>query len=109
MTKSILLCAVLAAAAVAQEPEASFRGMVRLNRAPVSNEVLKVKLPRPVEKTLSNGLRLVILESPRAPTIALTISVPSSNLRDGGMPGLAEATASMMMLGTATKNARQIS
>ncbi len=101
---------LLGGAALAQDTGAnSFRGMVRLNRAPVSNEVLKVKLPRPVERTLSNGLRLVILESHRAPTIALTIQVPSSNLRDGALPGVAEATAAMMMLGTTTKNARQIS
>jgi zinc protease len=110
MKKAMVLGTVLCAAGFAQEPESnSFRGMVRLNRAPVSNEVLKVKLPRPVERPLSNGLRLVILESHRAPTIALTISVPSSNLRDGGMPGLAEATAALMMLGTTSKNARQIS
>ena len=84
--------------------------MVRLNRAPVSNEVLKVKLPRPVERPLSNGLRLVILESHRAPTIALTISGAFVQLRDPArLPGVAEATAAMMMLGTTTKNARQIS
>ncbi|MCU1238239.1 MAG: putative Mitochondrial processing peptidase [Candidatus Solibacter sp.] len=110
MKTAIAICAMVSACGFAQEPEAnSFRGMVRLNRAPVSNEVLKVKLPRPVERQLSNGLRLVILESHRAPTIALTISVPSSNLRDGATPGLSEATAALMMLGTTTKNARQIS
>jgi zinc protease len=110
MKKVIAFCVILSASAFAQEPEGnSFRGMVRLNRAPVSNEVLKVKLPRPVERQLSNGLRLVILESHRAPTIALSISVPSSNLRDGATPGLSEATAALMMLGTTTKNARQIS
>ncbi len=99
----------LIATALAQEPDASFRGMVRLNRAPVSNDVLKVKLPRPVERQLSNGLRLVILESHRTPSIALTISVPSNNLRDGATPGLSEATAALMMLGATTKTARQIS
>src|SRR5665811_2092046 len=109
MRKPIVFCVVFAAGLWAQEPDAGFRGMVRLNRAPVSNEVLKVKLPRPVERRLANGLRLVILESHRAPTIALTISVPSSNLRDGALPGLAEATAAMMMLGTTTRNARQVS
>src|SRR5450631_4929384 len=112
MTKRFLLSIVLAAVASAQLPQGqqqSIAGVVKLNRAPVSNEVLKVKLPRPVERPLSNGLRLVILESHRAPTVALTISVPSSNLRDGVLPGLAEATAAMMMLGTTTKNARQIS
>jgi predicted Zn-dependent peptidase len=94
----------------AAEPAATFRGMVRLNRAPVSNEVLKVTLPRPVERKLSNGLRLLVLESHRAPTISLSITIPSSALRDPeGMPGIAEATAAMMMTGTATRTQRQIS
>lgn len=110
MKTTLAISLLLTTGAFGQDTEAnSFRGMVRLNRAPVSNEVLKVKLPRPVDRTLANGLRLVILESHRAPTVALTISVPSSNLVDGGLPGLAEATAAMMMLGTTTRNARQIS
>src|SRR5690242_14069985 len=111
MTRQIWMGAALAAAAFAQEPDAaSFRGMVRLNRAPVSNEVLKVKLPRPVERKLSNGLRLLVLESHRGPMVNLTISIPSSRLRDPeALPGVAEATAAMMMMGTATRSARQIS
>ena len=108
--KPIAICMIFAAALGAQESAAGFRGMVRLNRAPVSNEVLKVKLPRAVERTLSNGVRLVILESRRGPTISLTISIPSSPLRDPeGLPGVAEATAALMTLGTATRSARQIS
>jgi predicted Zn-dependent peptidase len=115
MSRSRLLAAaalpLFSAAAFAQDAEsATFRGMVRLNRAPVSNEVLKVKLPRPVERQLPNGLHLLMLESHRAPVIALTISIPSSALRDPeGVPGVAEATAAMMMMGTAAKTQRQIS
>lgn len=110
MMKLLVFSVIFAAGLWAQEPDAGFRGMVRLNRAPVSNEVLKVKLPRPVERQLSNGIKLVILESHRAPTVSLTISIPSSHLRDPeGLPGVAEATAALMMLGTTTRNARQIS
>ena len=110
MTRAVLMLAALAGAASAQEAAPSYRGMVRLNRAPVSNEVLKVKLPRPVERQLSNGLRLLILESHRSPSVSLTIQVPSSHLRDPeGLPGLAEATAAMMMMGTPPRTARQIS
>jgi predicted Zn-dependent peptidase len=108
--KPLVICTLFALAAMAQEPAVSFRGMTRMNRAPVSNEVLKVKLPRPVERQLSNGIRLLILESHRAPTVTLTISIPSSPLRDpSGLPGVAEATAALMMTGTTTKTARQIS
>ena len=110
MRKPLVVCVICAAGLWAQEPDAGFRGMVRLNRAPVSNEVLKVKLPRPVERQLSNGIKLVILESHRAPTISLTVSITSSHLRDPeGLPGVAEATAALMMLGTSTRMARQIS
>jgi zinc protease len=112
MRRTLWTIAALTGAAFAQEPSAapSYRGMVRLNRAPVSNEVLKVRLPRPVERQLSNGLRLLILESHRAPSVTLTIQVPSSHLRDTEeMPGVAEATAALMMTGTATRTARQIS
>ena len=114
MLKLFIPSLVLAAGCCAQEPDAnapaSFRGMVRMNRAPVSNEVLHVKLPRPVERQLSNGIKLLILESHRAPVVTLTISIPSSHLRDpAGLPGVAEATAAMLQLGTTTRSARQIS
>ena len=110
MTRTIAICALFAAVAAAQESAPAYRGMVRYNRAPVSHEVLKVKLPRPVDRTLSNGLKLVILESNRTPTVSLSISIPSSRLRESeGLPGVADATAAMMMLGTPTRTARQIS
>ncbi|MBI4904890.1 MAG: insulinase family protein [Acidobacteria bacterium] len=103
---------IFACAALAQEPEGaaqSFRGMVRLNRAPVSNEILKIRLPRPTETKLSNGLRLLVVESHRAPTISLTITLPSSSLRDpAGLPGLASATAAMIQLGTSKRSAKQL-
>jgi len=108
--KLFILYSLFAMTALAQEPAVSFRGMTRMNRAPVSNEVLKVKLPRPVERQLPNGMKLLILESHRAPTVSLTISIPSSPLHDPeGMPGVAEATAALMPMGTTTRTARQIS
>jgi zinc protease len=83
--------------------------MVRLNRAPVSNEVLRVNLPRPVERTLTNGIKLLVLEEHRTSSISVTINIPSSNLRDPeGLPGVAEATAAMMMQGTASRKMRQL-
>lgn len=111
MKRLIVLGAALGAVALAQEPEAAtFRGMVRYNRAPVSNDVLKIKLPRPLERKLSNGLRLLVLETHRGPMVTLTITIPSSRLRDPeSLPGVAEATAALMTMGTATRSARQIS
>jgi zinc protease len=108
MNRLLLICLAAASVAAAQEP-GSIRGTVRLNRAPVSNEVLRVKLPRPAERRLSNGLRLLVVENHREPFLALTIQLPSSPLRDpAGLPGVADATAAMMQLGTTTRSAHQI-
>ena len=114
MTKRILLPIVLAAVAVAQVPPQgqqpqSVAGVVKLNKAPVSNEVLKVKLPRPVEKQLANGLKLLVVESHRVPSISLRISVPSGDLRDPeGVPGISDATASLIRSGTKTRNSKEL-
>jgi len=113
MRKQLILSAFLVAAALAQAPQGqapqSVAGVVRLNRAPVSNEVLKVKLPRPVERQLSNGMKLLVVESHRVPTITLRMNVPSGDLRDAnGMPGISDATSALIRLGTKTASARDI-
>ena len=52
--------------------------MVLKGKAPVSNEVLKVKLPRPQEADLPNGLHLMVLEDRRLPQIAFQIIIPGA-------------------------------
>ncbi len=113
MNKTIVLSVVVAAWAAAQAPQgqqaASFAGVVRLNKAPISNEALKVKLPRPVEQKLSNGMRLLVVENHKVPTINLQISIPSGTLQDPeDMRGIAEATAVLIRLGTKTRNAKDL-
>ncbi|HLK65062.1 MAG TPA: pitrilysin family protein [Bryobacteraceae bacterium] len=113
MTKVLVFSLAAASLAWTQVPPVqtgqSLAGVVRLNRAPISNEVLKVKLPRPVERKLPNGIRLVILESHRAPTISFRMALPAGSLRDPkGMPGVADATAALIRLGTKTRAARDI-
>src|SRR5216684_4022605 len=97
MTKRFFLSIVFAAVASAQMPQGqqqSVAGVVKLNRAPVSNEVLKVKLPRPVE-------------SQRVPTITLRMNMPSGDLRDpASLPGVSDATAALIRLGTKTRSSR---
>jgi zinc protease len=112
MTKRLSLSIVLALAVSAQVPQGqqqSVAGVVKLNRAPVSNEVLKVKLPRPVERQLANGMKLLVVESHRVPTITLRMNLPSGDLRDpAGMPGVSDATAALIRLGTKTKSSKDI-
>jgi len=114
MTNRILLSLALASVAAAQGPPPgqqpqSVAGVVKLNKAPVSNEVLKVKLPRPVERQLANGLKLLIVENHRIPSISLRITVPSGDLRDPeGIQGISDATAALIRLGTKTRNAKEM-
>src|ERR1035438_9802261 len=113
MNKTIVLSVAMAAWAAPQAPQAqqpsSIAGVVRLNKAPVSNEVLNVKLPRPVEQKLSNGMRLLVVENHKVPTINLQIATPSGTLQDPeDMRGIAEGTAALIRLGTKTRNSKDL-
>src|SRR5204862_7305178 len=81
-TVAIALAAGLFAAAPPQSPapapsQQSTR-MVLRGRAPVSHDVLNVKLPRPQEADLSNGLHLMVLEDRKLPQISFTIIIPGA-------------------------------
>ena len=79
-------------------------------KAPVSKDVIKVKLPRAQETQLSNGAYLMVLEDHRVPSVQFEIIISGA----GGyydppeMPGLADTTASLMDEGTTTKSSEQI-
>ena len=118
MKKPIVLSIVFAAlvfaqVVFAQNPQGqqmqSIKGVVKYNKAPVASEVLKVKLPRPVERQLSNGIKLLAVESRRVPSISLRITIPSGDLRDpAGLPGVSDATAALIRLGTKTRSSKEI-
>ncbi|HET9365030.1 MAG TPA: pitrilysin family protein [Candidatus Angelobacter sp.] len=81
----------------------------RLNKAPVNNEVLKVKLPHPKELTLPNGLTVLVLEQHRLPTVYYDLWIKSGALADPkDAPGLASFTADLLRDGTAKRNSTQI-
>jgi len=86
-------------------------GLVRKGKVPVSNEILKIKLPRPVDANLSNGLHLIVLEDHRLPQISLQVIIPGAGgfFDPPDQPGLASFTASLMREGTATRTSNQIS
>jgi zinc protease len=82
---------------------------VRLNKAPVSTEVLRVKLTRPEESKLKNGLTLLVLEDHRVPTFTLTLELPVSTLADPPeRHGIGSVVASMLTLGTKKMDSRTI-
>ena len=82
----------------------------RLNRAPVSKEILKVELPRPVEFTLSNGLTVLVMEDHRFPTISVSLRMEGAGglFQPEGNLAVASAMAALMRTGTPTRTSKQI-
>jgi len=92
-------------------PQPSTTQMVLKGKAPVSNEILKVKLPRPQAADLPNGLHLMVLEDHRLPQITFTLMIPGAGgyFDPPDKIGLASYTASLMREGTTTRTSPQIS
>ena len=106
----VVLCLGLAAGAQEEGSKAvSANKVQRLNRAPVSKQVLEVKLPRPAEFHLPNGLTVLVLERHELPTVDFALWIKSGALEDPkDLPGLAKFTADMLREGTAHRNSAQI-
>jgi zinc protease len=95
-------------AAPAQQPQTT-KGAVVKGKAPVSKEVLKVKLPRAEEATLKNGMQVVLLRSDKVPTFNMQMVVLSGGLSDpADYRGLASFTAALLREGTKTRASKEI-
>src|SRR6185369_15330927 len=82
----------------------------RKNKAPVSKEVLSVKLPRPIETKLENGLTVLIVEDHRFPTVSMQLTINGAGplYEPSTLPGLANVTAQMLREGTRSRTSKQI-
>jgi predicted Zn-dependent peptidase len=112
-TALVALSALPPARAAAQAPPGQAppsKGVVVKGKAPVSNEILKVTLPRPQEADLPNGIHLMIIEDHRAPQISMQMSIQGAGgfFDPADAPGLAVFTAAMMSEGTAARTSQQI-
>jgi zinc protease len=95
--------------AAAQAPKPASKGLVIKGKAPINKEVLKVKLPKAFETTLSNGLQVIVLEQHKLPTFSMQMIVLSGGLADPqDQPGAAQFTATLLREGTRTRNSKQI-
>jgi len=92
-------------------PQPSSKAVVMKGRAPVSTELLKLKLPQPTEADLSSGLHLMVLEDHRVPQVTFQLLIPGAGgyFDPADASGLASVTAAMMREGTTTLNTLQIS
>ncbi len=82
----------------------------RKNKAPLAREVLRVKLPKPVEAKLENGLNVLILEDHRSPSVFVQLHIDGAGalFETPSMIGLADATAQMLREGTQSRTSVQI-
>jgi len=93
-----------------QAPQPSMQ-MVLKGKAPVSKDILKVKLPRATESNLDNGLHVLVLEDHRVPQVSFQLVIPGAGgyYDPADKVGLASFVAAMMREGTATRSSEQIS
>jgi len=67
------------------------------------------QLPKPAEKTLANGLRVIVVQKPGVPIVAARLLIKTGSEADPvNLAGLADMTASLLTKGTKTRSAVQI-
>lgn len=94
----VMLAGVLAGAAVAQQ-----------ETPPAPAAPRSVTIPKPVERTLKNGLRVIVIEESDIPLVSAGVVVKNGGEIDpADLSGLAELTASLLTKGTKTRTAPQI-
>jgi zinc protease len=69
----------------------------------------EVQIPKPAEKTLTNGLRVIVIEKHGVPLVAARVLIKNGGEADpASLPGLADITASLLTQGTTTHSAEEI-
>ena len=83
--------------------------MPGVSRAPEPLAPIPFSIPQPFQKTLENGLRLVIFESDRLPLVSFRLAFLSGDAGDPeGLTGLTSAVASMLTEGTQNYSSREL-
>lgn len=68
-----------------------------------------LNLPEPYEKTLANGLGIVLIEDQRLPLISFRLAFRSGDANDpADLPGLTDMMSHLLSEGTETRTSRQI-
>ncbi|WP_309088181.1 pitrilysin family protein [Phenylobacterium sp.] len=78
-------------------------------KPPALGEPLQPTLPKPAERTLANGLRVIVARSSDLPLVTADLTVKTGAWADPqGLSGAAAMTAGMLTEGTKTRSAQQI-
>ncbi|HKG97692.1 MAG TPA: pitrilysin family protein, partial [Pyrinomonadaceae bacterium] len=96
----LLLCFLCAGIVNAQTPQAT---------PPPPAPTRSGTFPKPVEQTLPNGLRVIVIERRETPLIAAQLLIKNgSEVDPPEVPGLADMTANLLTKGTQTRDATRI-
>src|SRR5437870_8786298 len=91
---------LVASSAIAQTPQAT---------PPPPTAPRSVQFPKPVEKTLPNGLRVIVVQRSQLPLVTAQVLIKSGGEVDpADLSGTADMTASLLTRGTTTRSATQI-
>src|SRR2546427_912585 len=91
---------LLATCALPQTPQAT---------PPPPTAPRSVQFPKPVEKTLPNGLRVIVVQRSQLPLVTAQVLIKSGGEVDPvDLSGTADMTASLLTRGTTTRSATQI-
>ena len=93
------------------QPEAPpMSGVVFKGKAPVSDKLIEIKLPRPQEADLPNGLHVMVLQDRRAPQITIQLSMRGAGgyYDPADHVGLAQFTAANLREGTTKRSTTDI-
>jgi zinc protease len=102
--------ATATALAAGQAPQPADNSIQLKGKAPVSNTVLRVSLPKPQVADLPNGLRVMVIEDTRAPQVTMQIVIRGAGgyYDPAGHFGLAQFTAANLREGTAKRTSPEI-
>ena len=87
----------------------SFAQVAEQTTPPAPSAPHQPHIPTPVEKTLANGLRVIVVETHNVPLVTARLVIKTGAEADpAGHAGLADTTASLLTKGTTTKSAEEI-
>jgi zinc protease len=76
---------------------------------PAPSSPRSVTIPKPIEKTLKNGLRVIVVENSNVPLVTSALMIKSGGEVDPAqLAGIADMTADLLTKGTKTRTAPEI-
>lgn len=82
--------------------------MLDRTKPPAPGPEPKATFPPYTSRTLSSGLKVLVVENPKLPLVTISIVMKAGSALDGDMPGVADMTATLLMKGTTTRTATHI-